>query len=212
MAPQLPSGTAGLISKRQTEQAQLCLASPGLSNRHPDRFVLDVLDAVLGDGMGSRLISELREKRGLAYQVSSQVTDYADTGSVSTCRNRKEVYIDSPRLNASRLAEKREFEGCFAGNPGIRPIEFLGLCRGWKEAEISLFGGRPLRPVVPCMAQDWPRGGPGTQSASAIISTGAALAPQVGFHDRGLCHRSTIGFRRLLCRIRHSLPDASVSD
>lgn len=69
------------ISERPTEQAHLCLAVPGLSNHHPDRFALDLLNVVLGEGMSSRLFLEIREKRGLAYDVHSQNTHYMDTGA-----------------------------------------------------------------------------------------------------------------------------------
>jgi len=69
------------ISERPTEQAHLCLAVPGLSSRHPDRFVLDLLNVILGEGMSSRLFLEIREKQGLAYDVHSQITHYTDTGA-----------------------------------------------------------------------------------------------------------------------------------
>lgn len=69
------------ISERPTEQAQLCLAVPALSSQHPDRFVLDLLNVILGEGMSSRLFLEIREKRGLAYDVHSQITHYMDTGA-----------------------------------------------------------------------------------------------------------------------------------
>src|SRR5262249_59774588 len=48
---------------------------------HPDRYVLDVLNAVLGEGMSSRLFLEIREKRSLCYDVHSYVNHYLDTGS-----------------------------------------------------------------------------------------------------------------------------------
>ncbi|HLE81502.1 MAG TPA: pitrilysin family protein, partial [Dehalococcoidia bacterium] len=69
------------ISERVTEQVHLCLGVPGLSNRHPDRFVLDLLNVILGEGMSSRLFLEIREKQGLAYDVHSQITHYMDTGA-----------------------------------------------------------------------------------------------------------------------------------
>ena len=47
------------IEKRDTEQTQLCLALPGLSIVHPDRFKLDLLNVILGEGMTSRLFAEI---------------------------------------------------------------------------------------------------------------------------------------------------------
>jgi predicted Zn-dependent peptidase len=53
-------------------------------DRHDDRrFTLAVLNAALGGGMSSRLFQEVRERRGLAYQVYSSVVSYADTGNLS---------------------------------------------------------------------------------------------------------------------------------
>lgn len=76
-----PVGPRLELSERPTEQAHFCLAVPAISARHPDRFVLDLLNVVLGEGMSSRLFLEIREKHGLAYDVHSQVTHYTDTGA-----------------------------------------------------------------------------------------------------------------------------------
>jgi predicted Zn-dependent peptidase len=67
---------------RDTEQVHLALAVQGLSAVHPDRFALDLLNAVLGEGMSSRLFAEVREKRGLAYDVHSYVSRLLDAGSL----------------------------------------------------------------------------------------------------------------------------------
>ena len=70
------------IEKRETEQAHLCLALPGVSLSDPRRFSLDMLNVVLGEGMSSRLFSEVRDKLGLAYSISSYVEHLLDTGSL----------------------------------------------------------------------------------------------------------------------------------
>jgi predicted Zn-dependent peptidase len=49
----------------------------------PDRFALDLLNVVLGGGMSSRLFQEIRERRGLAYDVHSYVNHYRDMGSAT---------------------------------------------------------------------------------------------------------------------------------
>ena len=71
------------IEPRDTEQAHLCLALPGLSLLHPKRFTLDMLNVILGEGMSSRLFSEIRDKLGLAYSIHSYVEHFLDTGSVT---------------------------------------------------------------------------------------------------------------------------------
>ena len=68
--------------KRDTSQAQLCLGVPALHRDHPDSWTLAVLNAVLGDGMSSRLFLSVREELGLAYDVSSGLVDYADAGAL----------------------------------------------------------------------------------------------------------------------------------
>jgi predicted Zn-dependent peptidase len=71
------------IEKRDTEQAHLCLGIKGFSLAHPDRYKLDLLNVVLGGGMSSRLNQELREKRGLVYDVDSYVDYYMDSGALT---------------------------------------------------------------------------------------------------------------------------------
>jgi predicted Zn-dependent peptidase len=59
----------------------LSVAFPGLSITDPDRYALDLLSLVLGEGMSSRLFIELRENLGLAYDIHSGVTHYRDSGA-----------------------------------------------------------------------------------------------------------------------------------
>jgi predicted Zn-dependent peptidase len=82
LAYQEKSGERLKIEKRETEQAHLCLALPGVSLSDPRRFSLDMLNVVLGEGMSSRLFSEVRDKLGLAYSISSYVEHLLDTGSL----------------------------------------------------------------------------------------------------------------------------------
>jgi len=70
------------IESRETEQVQLCLALPGLPLLHPKRFHLDLLNVILGEGMSSRLFTEIRDKLGLAYSIHSYVDHFSDTGSL----------------------------------------------------------------------------------------------------------------------------------
>jgi predicted Zn-dependent peptidase len=49
---------------------------------HPDRYVLQVLATILGGGMSSRLFTEVRERRGLAYYVYGLNHSYTDAGSL----------------------------------------------------------------------------------------------------------------------------------
>lgn len=68
------------LYRKKTEQAHLCYGFPGLAARDNDRFALSILSHILGGGMSSRLYQEIREKRGLAYNIYSYYTLYAETG------------------------------------------------------------------------------------------------------------------------------------
>ena len=70
------------VERRDTEQAHLCLALPGLPIIHPKRFTLDLLNVVLGEGMSSRLFTEIRDKLGLAYSIHSFSDHLLDSGAV----------------------------------------------------------------------------------------------------------------------------------
>ena len=70
-------------SKRELEQVHVCIGTRGYAQDHPDRYGCAILDTVLGGSMSSRLFQNVREKRGLAYSISSGVTAYSDTGVFS---------------------------------------------------------------------------------------------------------------------------------
>jgi len=70
-----------VLQKRKTEQAHVCLGFLGLSATDKDRFVVSVLDNILGGGMSARLFWEIREKRGLAYSVYSYHSVHTETGA-----------------------------------------------------------------------------------------------------------------------------------
>jgi predicted Zn-dependent peptidase len=80
--PVKPIGRRVAIEKRDTEQTQMCLALPGLSIVHPERFKLDLLNIILGEGMSSRLFTEIRDKLGLAYSIQSYAEHFLDTGAM----------------------------------------------------------------------------------------------------------------------------------
>ena len=96
-APALPAGErTALRSRRDATQAQLIVGLPALRRDHPDAWILAVLNAVLGDGMSSRLFLSVREEKGLAYDVSSGLVDYADAGSLEISAG-----VDPTRLPAA---------------------------------------------------------------------------------------------------------------
>jgi predicted Zn-dependent peptidase len=79
-APGPLSDSTVLVHKKETEQAHICLGTRAISYLDPDRFTLDLVNTVLGEGMSSRLFLEIRERRGLAYDVHSYTSKHHDAG------------------------------------------------------------------------------------------------------------------------------------
>jgi predicted Zn-dependent peptidase len=73
-----------LVHTKQAEQAHVSLGVHSLPLDHPDRYALHILATVLGGGMSSRLFSEVRERRGLAYYVYGLNHSYTDAGTLYT--------------------------------------------------------------------------------------------------------------------------------
>jgi predicted Zn-dependent peptidase len=69
-----------VVRRRRTEQAHICLGVRAFSYVDPDRYALDLLNTVLGEGMSSRLFLNIRERLGLAYDVHSFTQKHRDTG------------------------------------------------------------------------------------------------------------------------------------
>jgi predicted Zn-dependent peptidase len=70
------------VHTKQSDQAHLILGVPSIPLVHPDRYNTQVLATVLGGGMSSRLFTEVRERRGLAYYVYGVNHSYTDAGSL----------------------------------------------------------------------------------------------------------------------------------
>jgi len=69
------------IRYKKTDQTHLVLAVPSYPTHHKNEIAAEVLAAILGGGMSSRLFTEVRERRGLAYYVRAENEAYSDIGS-----------------------------------------------------------------------------------------------------------------------------------
>lgn len=69
------------IMDKPTEQSHLVIGFHGLSRGDPKRYKLSLLNIILGGNMSSRLFNEVREDRGLAYEIGSAVKRFKDTGA-----------------------------------------------------------------------------------------------------------------------------------
>jgi len=72
------------VKKRGLKQVYLCIGAPAIPVKHPDRYVCNILNVLLGGGISSRLFQDVREKRGLAYSIYSYLNLYSDTGYLAT--------------------------------------------------------------------------------------------------------------------------------
>ena len=70
------------VEQRDLAQAHLVLGVPALRRDDPEQWTLEMLNTILGEGSSSRLFQQLREEAGLAYDVHSFQTDYADCGTL----------------------------------------------------------------------------------------------------------------------------------
>jgi predicted Zn-dependent peptidase len=77
-----PGGTPLSLLDRRTGQANIILGARAPSYRDERRFTADLLNVILGEGMSSRLFLELREERGLAYDVHSFLSRVVDSGAL----------------------------------------------------------------------------------------------------------------------------------
>ncbi|MDQ3066273.1 MAG: insulinase family protein [Actinomycetota bacterium] len=76
------NGSRVLVHTKQSDQAHLVIGVRSRPLVDPDRYVLQLLATVLGGGMSSRLFTEVRERRGLAYYVFGTNHAYTDAGSL----------------------------------------------------------------------------------------------------------------------------------
>jgi predicted Zn-dependent peptidase len=102
------------VKYKNTEQAHIEVAVHAVSSQDPDRFALDLISVILGEGMSSRLFLELREKRALCYDVHSYAAHYLDTGSFAvyaavdpkkTVEAAKALIEELSRLSASGVTD-----------------------------------------------------------------------------------------------------------
>jgi predicted Zn-dependent peptidase len=71
-----------LRHKKALEQVQICLGVPAPPITDENRYVTLILNTVLGGGMSSRLFQTIREERGMAYSIYSDLSPYRDTGTL----------------------------------------------------------------------------------------------------------------------------------
>ena len=82
-APVQPNGAGRVkVHTKASDQAHIVIGVRSRPLVDPDRYVLQLLATVLGGGMSSRLFTEVRERRGLAYYVHGTNHAYTDAGTL----------------------------------------------------------------------------------------------------------------------------------
>jgi predicted Zn-dependent peptidase len=76
-------GSPVRVHTKQSDQAHVVIGARSYPHGHPDRYAVQLLSTVLGGGMSSRLFTEVRERRGLAYYVFCANNSYADAGALA---------------------------------------------------------------------------------------------------------------------------------
>jgi predicted Zn-dependent peptidase len=92
------------LDTRDSDQAHLRLGVRGIQTTSPDRYAMQVLTAVLGGGMSSRLFIEVRERLGLAYYVFGYHQSYHDTGTLFA-----QAGVDTERIDQAVATIAAEF-------------------------------------------------------------------------------------------------------
>jgi len=97
------------IYEKELEHVYLCIGTRGASQVDRRRYCLYILNAVMGGSMSSHLFQEIREKRGLVYNIYSYVNCYHDTGTfgISTSTS-KESIVEVLQLIKDEIARIKD--------------------------------------------------------------------------------------------------------
>lgn len=99
------------IKQKKTDQSHLIIGVRAYHMNHKDRYALSVLATILGGGMSSRLWMAVRERRGLAYRVTTGIETYPDAGYLATQSGVEHHNLDETIgviLNEYRLIAKEK--------------------------------------------------------------------------------------------------------
>ncbi len=128
------------VEKKQLAQVHLCIGFRGPSYRSRERFTVELLNVILGANMSSRLFEEIREKRGLCYDVSTEVKKYSDSGAfiIHLGLNTKDV---ARALKAILKELKRIKEERVSSREMQRAKDYLlgQMFMGWERPQGRMF-------------------------------------------------------------------------
>ncbi|HXR10871.1 MAG TPA: pitrilysin family protein [Gaiellaceae bacterium] len=139
-APRVETGTPAPVQPyvngrvkvftKASDQAHVILGVPSYPLEHPDRYALQMVATVLGGGMSSRLFTEVRERRGLAYYVFGANHSYTDTGSLYS-----QAGVDINRIDEAVSTIATELKGMAAAPV---PADELEKARNFSKGRFVL--------------------------------------------------------------------------
>src|SRR6202050_3856930 len=117
-----------LRNKKSLEQVQICIGVPSHPMAHERRYASYILNTLLGGGMRSRLLQNIRERQGLAYSIYRDLNPYRDTGCMA-------VYVGTSLASATKVVKAvvSEFH-----NLKIEPVPAEELRRSKDQLKGSL--------------------------------------------------------------------------
>jgi predicted Zn-dependent peptidase len=124
------NGNSVALHTQDSDQAHLILGARSYPMGHPDRYALQLLSVILGGGMSSRLFTEVRERRGLAYYVFAGNHSYTDAGSFAA-----QAGVDLNRIDDAVSTIVRELRA-IASDPV--PAEELEKARSFSKGRFAL--------------------------------------------------------------------------
>ncbi|MEI8349132.1 MAG: pitrilysin family protein [Candidatus Omnitrophota bacterium] len=114
IAPQSLQGQHVTVEAKKIEQTHLCVGFRGVSYNSKEKFTIELLNVILGANMSSRLFEEMREKRALCYDISSDARKYHDTGAfvihAGLDKRNIEVALTIILRELSRIKEQKVYE------------------------------------------------------------------------------------------------------
>ena len=120
------------IKEKATEQVHIAVGFRTVDINSEEKHGLSVLAAILGGGMSSRLFSEVREKRGLAYYVRTSSEHYLDAGNIASTAG-----LDPKRLEEGISVILEEYSKLAKGEAKVTKEE-LGKAKEYLKGHFVL--------------------------------------------------------------------------
>ncbi|GMU61352.1 MAG: peptidase M16 [Myxococcaceae bacterium] len=146
-APEVPAwpglqkpGEVVIVDKPEQTQAQVRIAAAGVKRGHPDHFPLVVMNAVLGGGFTSRLVTEIRVKRGLSYGAGSSFDMLSAGGSFTVSSFTRTESVNALVDVALAEVEKMRLKGPSAKELATVQRYICGLYPGRLETNEAVAG------------------------------------------------------------------------